>query len=112
MNNEQENILKLIIDYSNKINSNALNLTRCTILALTSHIKDGLQYRELKALLNISDGKLQSNLDVLSELGYINKVKVKVDKNELTIYMITENGQNELKKIIYWFNIINKIWEK
>ncbi len=112
MNNTQENIMKKIIENSKKINSNVFNLIRCLILALASYIKDGIQYRELKVLLNISDGKLQSNLNNLTEMGYINKVKVKLDKKELTIYMITDSGKKELEKIILWVNELNQIWEE
>lgn len=101
-----ENLIKRLIENSNKINSKVFNITRCAILALTLYIRDGLQYREFKTLLNISDGKLQSDLENLREMGYIQKIKVELDKKIITIYMITEFGIKELEKISSWINVI------
>jgi len=112
MNSNQENIVKLLIENSKKINSRVFNLTKCIILALTLHIKDGLQYRELKALLNVSDGKLQADLENLREMGYIQKIKVDLDNKKITIYMITDSGKNEIEKIGSWVELIKKIGEK
>ena len=112
MNNNRENFVKELIEKSNKINSSAFNLSRLMILALTSFIRDGLQYRELKALLNVSDGKLQSDLDNLKEMGYIEKIKVDLDNKKATIYMIKDPGKKELLKIILWINIIKKMTER
>lgn len=111
MNSKQENLIKNLIENSNKINSRVFNLNRYMILALTFYIKDGLQFRELKALLNVSDGKLQSDLDNLKEMGYIQKIKVDLDNKKVTIYMITDSGKNEIEKIISWANIIKKMRE-
>jgi len=83
MNSKQENLIKNLIENSKKINSRVFNLNRYMILALTFYIKDGLQFRELKALLNVSDGKLQSDLDNLKEMGYIQKIKVDLDNKKL-----------------------------
>ena len=112
MNYNKENIVKELIENSNKINSNAFNLDRLMILALTSFIRDGLQYRELKALLNVSDGKLQSDLNNLREIGYIEKIKVDLDNKKVTIFMIKDPGKKELLKIILWINIIKEMTER
>lgn len=109
MNSKQENLIKNLIENSKKINSRVFNLNRYMILALTFYIKDGLQFRELKALLNVSDGKLQSDLDNLKEMGYIQKIKVDLDNKKVTIYMITDSGNNEIDKIISWANVIKKM---
>ena len=109
MNSKQENLIKNLIENSKKINSRVFNLNRYMILALTFYIKDGLQFRELKALLNVSDGKLQSDLDNLKEMGYIQKIKVDLDNKKVTIYMINDSGNNEIEKIISWANIIEKM---
>ena len=85
MKKTQENILKKLIESSRKINSNIFNLNRIIILALIAYIRDGLQYRELKTILNVSDGKLQSNLNLLEDMGYIKKEKVNIDKKKITI---------------------------
>lgn len=100
MMKDQENILRKLIEKSQLINSKVFNLTRYLMLALMSFNRDGFQYRELKTLLNISDGKLKSNLDYLEELEYIKSVQVSFDQRKVHIYMITDLGERELKKII------------
>jgi len=106
MNIDQKKFIKILIENSKKINSKAFTLTRCILLALMNFNKDGLQFRELTTLLNISDGKLKSNLDFLGEVGYINKVQIQLDQKKLHIYLITEEGENELKNIINWMEIL------
>ncbi len=100
MNNDQKNVIKKLIEDSKKINSKVFTLTRYLLLALMSFNLDGLQFRELKTLLDISDGKLKSNLDYLEELGYIKKIEIILDQRKMHIYMITELGKIELIKII------------
>lgn len=108
MSSDQQNILKNLVEYSNKINSKVFNLTRFLILTITTYVGDGIQYRELKTLLNISDGKLKANLDSLQEMGYINKIKVQVDQKLMHIYRITEPGNKELQKVIKLIKIFNE----
>ncbi len=103
---DQKKFIKNLIENSKKINSKAFTLTRCILLALMKFNKDGLQFRELTPLLNISDGKLKSNLDFLGEVGYIDKVQIKLDQRKIHIYLITEEGENELKNIINWMEIL------
>ncbi len=111
MSSDQQNILKSIIEYSNKVNSKVFSHTRFLILAIISYIRDGVQFRVLKNLLNISDGKLQANLENLNEMGYIEKIKVDLDNKKVTIYMITDSGKNEINKITSWIEIIKKMKE-
>ncbi len=106
MNIDQRKFIKDLIVNSKKINSKAFTLTRCILLALMNFNKDGLQFRELTPLLNISDGKLKSNLDYLEEVGYIYKVQIQLDQKKLHIYLITEEGESELKNIINWMGIL------
>jgi len=109
MSTDQTNILKELIDFSNKVNSKVFNHTRFLILTIISYIRDGVQFRVLKNLLNISDGKLQADLENLKEMGYIEKIKVDLDNKKVTIYMITDSGKNEIKKITSWIEIIKKM---
>ena len=106
MNIDQKKFIKNLIENSKKINSKAFTLTRCILLALMNFNKDGLQFRELKPLLNISDGKLKSNLDFLEEVEYIQKVQILLDRKKLHIYFITEEGQSELKNMANWMKIL------
>jgi len=109
MNNDPNNIIKILIENSKKINSKVFTLTRYLLLTLMSSNRDGLQYRELKIVLNVSDGKLKSNLDYLEELDYIKKIEITLDQRKMHIYMITALGKNELRKIIEIVEIVKDL---
>lgn len=111
MKKDPKNIIKDIVENSKRIKSKAFNLTRCTLLALMAFNKDGIQYRELKKILDISDGKIKSNLDYLQEVGYIRKIPIRLDRKDMHIYKIEDSGINELKKIIKWVEIIKEVEE-
>jgi len=109
MNLINENDLKSFISKSKGINSRVFKLTRIIILMLTRYIKDGIQYREFKSFLDISDGKLYSNLKLLREMGYIKQENITLDQKSMHIYLITEIGKKELEKIISWILQFNKM---
>jgi len=98
-----------LLETSEILNSQVLSLTRCVILALLAYFVDGVQYRELKASLKISDGKLISNLKLLKKLGYVEKNEVEVDRKKIDVYSLNPKGRNELNKIIEWMKIIEKV---
>ncbi|MFW9970463.1 MAG: transcriptional regulator [Candidatus Odinarchaeota archaeon] len=106
MSNDPMNIIKKVIENSKSLNAKVFNLTRYLLLTLMDFNRDGIQFRELKALLDISDGKLKSNLDYLEEVNYIKKVEVKLDGRKMHIYMITDLGKIELVKIIKIVEIV------
>ena len=105
----KEDEIHKLLELSDKLSSKTVTLTRCLILGLLSYFSDGIQYRELKAALKMSDGKLIANLNELKTLGYIGKWEVQVDQRTLDIYSLTEKGRNELNKIIEWMKTIEKI---
>ena len=105
MNNE----VKLLLESYNRIDSGTVSLTRCLILSLLSYFVDGIQYRELKAALKISDGKLIANLNTLRETQYIDKFETEMDNSKIDIYILTEKGKSELNKIINWMELIKKV---
>lgn len=107
----QDELIKKIFEIKNQINSDTFTLTRCILLALNSYFIDGLQYRELKTALNISDGNLASNLNYLIKMGYINKNDMIFDNKKLRYYTITDKGSKELKKILNWMELIKKLLE-
>ena len=78
-------------------------------MSLLAYFIDGLQYRELKAALKISDGKLISNLNQLKNMGYIKKNDVILDRKKLDVYSLTEEGRKEIKKIVEWMEYIKKV---
>jgi len=104
-----EDEIQKLLDLSDKLSSKTVTLTRCLILGLLSYFADGIQYRELKSALKMSDGKLIANLNELKTMGDITKSEVQVDQRTIDIYSLTERGRNELNKIIEWMKTIEKI---
>jgi len=76
---------------------------------LLSYFVDGIQYRELKSTLRLSDGKLIANLNVLRTLGYIGKSKVDVDERKVDVYTLTAKGKSELNKITEWMKLVQTV---
>ena len=99
----------LLFGASEKLNSKIVSLPRCLILVLLSYFVDGIQFRELKAALNMSDGKLISNLNGLRAMGYITKSEAEVDKRKLDVYSLTEKGRLELNKVVEWMKLAQKV---
>lgn len=96
----------LLLEISESVNDIIISFTRCLILTLLAYFMDGIQYRELKAALKISDGKLISNLNKLTELQYIEKFEEEIDHRKIDVYTLTENGRKELERIIEWMKLI------
>jgi hypothetical protein len=88
-----EDEIQKLLDLSDKLSSKTVTLTRCLILGLLSYFADGIQYRELKTALKMSDGKPE----------------VQVDQRAIDVYALTEKGRAELTKIIKWMKTIEKI---
>jgi DNA-binding MarR family transcriptional regulator len=101
--------LSHLLETSEALNSQVLSLTRCVILSLLAYFVDGVQFRELKASLKISDGKLISNLNLLKKLGYVEKTEVEVDRKKMDVYSLTLKGRKELNKITDWMKLIEKV---
>jgi len=109
---ERSDSIQTFLQASNRINSRTVSLTRFQILMLLAFFKDGLQYRELKVALKISDGKLISNLNLLVGLKYISKFKAQIDNKELDVYVLTNNGEKELEKMTAWMGFIQKVMQR
>ncbi len=105
MNDEIQELL----DISEKLNSKTISSVRCLILGLLSYFADGIQYRELKSALNLSDGKLIANLNELKAMNYIRKSEVEIDQKRVDVYFLSDQGRNELAKIIEWMKKIDRI---
>lgn len=105
-------ILDEIIKGTEKINSKACTLNRSLLLALCYYFIDGIQFRELKTALNISDGNLSSNLRALIKVDYLKEEEAIMDKKKIKYYSITENGKKELEKILDWIELIKKLLEE
>lgn len=101
--------IRSLLEISEKTNNRTISLTRCLILALLAYFVDGIQYRELKAALRISDGKLISNLNLLRRMQYIGKIETEIDRRKIDVYVLTEKGKQELNKIKEWMKAIQKV---
>ncbi|MFX0100911.1 MAG: transcriptional regulator [Candidatus Hodarchaeota archaeon] len=112
MSSDQDKKIEEILELFKTVNSKVFTLTRCALLALLSLFKGGLQYRELRAALDISDGKLISNLNALKEMGYVKKNEFPLDQKKVDIYEIEEKGKEELGKIISWVKMLEKLKEE
>lgn len=96
------NILKTI-EESNSLNPNLFSLTRILImLNLTDLGEDGSTYRELKAVLQLNDGVLHSNLKALESMGYVKSNDVKIEEKNLKSYNITEDGKYAWENARKW----------
>lgn len=85
-------------------------MIRCLILALIAYsVDDGLQYRELKSALNVSDGKLIANLNRLLKMGYIYRQQVRLDRRQLNIFTLTDEGKKELETIMRWIESFQRV---
>ncbi len=105
-------ILDKIIKGTERINSKACTLNRSLLLALCYYFIDGIQFRELKTALNISDGNLSSNLRVLTKIDYLKEEETVLDKKKIKYFSITKSGKRELEKIINWIELIKKLLEE
>jgi DNA-binding MarR family transcriptional regulator len=101
-----------LLETSETLNGQTLSLTRCVILALLAYFVDGVQFRELKESLKISDGKLASNLKLLKKFGYIEKAEVEIDRKKIDVYSLNSEGRKELNKITEWMKTIEKVSEE
>jgi DNA-binding MarR family transcriptional regulator len=101
--------IQTLFHESEKMNESAMSLLRCSILTILYYYKDGLQYRELKAAFQISDGKLIHNLTQLVEFTYIEKDKIRFDNKQLAIYTLTSEGQKEIEKMSEWMKAVLEI---
>jgi DNA-binding PadR family transcriptional regulator len=98
-----QNDILSIVNESDGLNSKVFSLVRLKLLAsLASLGHDGATYRELKAALDINDGVLFANLNVLKEMGYLTSDKITSDGKELELYIITPEGQDGWKRTRTW----------
>lgn len=109
---QNNNDIARFLELSRRVNSKAVTLTRCLILVLIGYSLDGIQYRELKATLRISDGRLIANLNQLTELGYIRKSEVELDRRKLDVYFLTDEGKDELKTMKQFIGLLLEVLSK
>jgi len=83
----------LLVEAATALNSKLVSLPRLEIMGfLVDAAPDGIEYRELKAGLGMSDGKLVTNLKSLADMGYLVAKRAKVERKKLTVYFLTPDG--------------------
>jgi len=100
--------VQTFLEASDRLNTKTLSLTRFQILTLLAYFGE-VQYRELKASLNISDGKLISNLKLLKAMRYIDCSSVEIDHKSLDVYCLTKTGREELEKMTSWMKLAGNL---
>ena len=94
-----QNDILSILNESEGLNAKVFSLVRLKLLASLAALgPDGATYRELKAALDINDGVLFANLNVLKDMGYLTSEKITSEGKELELYTITTEGQDEWKR--------------
>lgn len=70
-------------------------------------VKDWVDFREMKEILNVTDGNLASHTSALEKTGYIEVKKEFIGKKPKTSYRVTQAGRvaftdhlNALEKLI------------
>lgn len=98
----KEDLLALV-EEAHALNADVFSLTRFQLLSSLSALgRDGSTYRELKAVLQFSDGALHSNLKVLEGMGYVASGEVKIENKELATYRITDDGKAAWLQVRAW----------
>jgi len=86
--------MKEIIEKINKVFENKVRLGIMSALL----VNETLDFKELKSLLDITDGNLSSNATVLENEGYIKVKKKFIGKKTKTLYYATDNGKDAFKE--------------
>ncbi|MAJ05789.1 MAG: transcriptional regulator [Crocinitomicaceae bacterium] len=72
-------------------------------------VNDWISYKEVKNLLNLTDGNLASHIQALERINFLEIKKQFIGKKPLTTYRVTELGKNAFKDHILGLEIlINK----
>lgn len=94
-----------VLDKAKGLNSKVFSLTRLELLSQLARVApDGVTFRELKAVLGLTDGALYANLKALQEMGYAQSETVNVSGKELEAFRITRDGLEEWTRVKTWLN--------
>ena len=61
---------------------------------------EGLEFKELKGLLNLTDGNLSAHARVLEQAGYLSVEKQFKGRKPQTIYRLTASGREAFKRYV------------
>ncbi|RFC54208.1 winged helix-turn-helix domain-containing protein [Brumimicrobium aurantiacum] len=82
-----------------ELNKDFENRTRLGIMS-SLMVNDWLSFKDLKELLNVTDGNLASHIKGLERKEYIEVKKEFIDRKPNTTYRVTQLGRMEFKKHI------------
>jgi DNA-binding MarR family transcriptional regulator len=88
--------MKNPIENLNKVFDSRIRMGVMSILMLN----DGMNFNDLKQLLNLTDGNLASHLINLEENGYIKVHKGFIGRKTNTTYSISKSGEKAFKEHI------------
>ncbi len=95
--------LKTQMQEAAALNAKVVSLPRLQLLRILEYFHpDGIEFRELQSAMNMSDGKLLSNLYALRDFGYLRPEEVKVENKTLTIYNLSPSGLAEWQRTRHW----------
>ncbi|GAA3736829.1 MULTISPECIES: transcriptional regulator [Flavobacterium] len=93
-----------IIDKLNKDFESRVRLGIMSVLM----VNDWVDFTEMKALLNITDGNLASHSSALEKAGYIEVKKEFVGKKPKTSYQVTDLGRAAFKEHLSYLEKLMK----
>ncbi|MFC0776653.1 winged helix-turn-helix domain-containing protein [Flavobacterium sp. HJSW_4] len=93
-----------IIDKLNKDFESRVRLGIMSVLM----VNDWVDFTEMKALLNITDGNLASHSSALEKAGYIEVKKEFVGKKPKTSYQVTDLGRVAFKEHLSYLEKLMK----
>lgn len=93
-----------IIDKLNKDFESRVRLGIMSVLI----VNDWVDFTEMKALLNITDGNLASHSSALEKAGYIEVKKEFVGKKPKTSYQVTDLGRAAFKEHLSYLEKLMK----
>ncbi len=103
-----DDAIRSTIDTARLLNKRSFTIDRCVILVLLYCCSDGMQYRELKSMLAISDGKLIADLTALVQAGLVRKRTELWDNKSLDVYTLDEYGIAEVELCKKFFDAYQK----
>lgn len=86
--------MKQYLDNINKVFENKIRLGIMSALM----VNDSMDFKSLKALLDVTDGNLASHLKTLEKADYIKVSKQFIGRKPNTKYLITVAGQNAFRR--------------
>jgi len=75
---------------------------RLQIVALLED-NECVPFKDLKKVLNLSDGNLVSHMRALEQCGLIDVSKAFVGRKPQTSYKLTQKGKDNFTKLLNWF---------